>query len=379
MAVHFIDVGQADATLFSYSYEGDDFHILYDTGDWNQSHAVNYLTNEGIEELDLVITSHPHADHIGGVDQILEAGITMDEIWMSGDTTTSQTFERVIDAVERHEVDYVEPRTGEEFQAGPLELLVVNPDSLNGDLHDGSVSVRFDYGDVSFLFTGDAEDTAEQRMLQTGLDINVDIFQLGHHGSRTSTTPDFLEAVNPSTAIYSVGSGNSYGHPHQEVVDRVKGAGVDLYGTDIHGNIIVTTDGNGYTVETQQEGTVTAESDNGTNASNETASDSNNAATSSDPSNEEETENNSSESASNTNQTGNDTEEPASSEASEGCVDINTASVEELQRIHQIGPDRAEQITSLRPFTSIQDMTRINGIGEARIAEIKEEGVACVP
>lgn len=367
MTVHFIDVGQADATLFSYSYDDEDYHILYDTGNWNQSHALDYLNGLGIDELDLVIVSHPHADHIGGVDQMLEAGITMDEIWMSGDETTSQTFERVIDAVDHHDVDYVEPRTGEEFQIGPLELLVVNPDSLNGDVHDGSVSVRFDYGDVSFLFTGDAEDSAEQRMLQTGLDLDADIFQLGHHGSRTSTTAPFLEAVDPSTSIYSAGAGNSYGHPHQEVVDRVEGAGGDLYGTDVHGTVLVHTDGDGYSVDTDTEGTISEGSSNNEEADDEPTSQNNDAS--------EETETND---APEENEAGEEEQDTSSNEATEGCVNINSASMEDLQRIHQIGEARAEQMLELRPFSSIQDMTRISGIGDARIAEIEEEGVACV-
>ncbi|SES05103.1 MBL fold metallo-hydrolase [Salisediminibacterium halotolerans] len=351
--VHFIDVDQADATLFEVTApENDTYRLLFDTGDWNQTYALDYLEAQGITELDAMITSHPHADHIGGVDQIMDAGITVHELWMSGEETDTDTFERALDAAETHDVDLIEPRTGDEFTFGPLELEVVNPDRLTGDLHESSLAVRFDYGDVSLLFTGDAEDTAEARMAEKGEAVDADILQLGHHGSATSTTAPFLDAVDPSTAIYSAGEGNTYGHPHAEVIDRVKEAGIDLYGTDAHGTVRVESDGEDYTVETEHEGEVAPGDDGGSAANDDgAASESENGASLSEGDHD-----------------------PAAGD----CIDINSAPADELEEIHQIGEARAQELKDLRPFDSLSGLDAIDGIGDARVEEIEEEGLACV-
>ncbi|WP_054636938.1 MBL fold metallo-hydrolase [Thalassobacillus sp. C254] len=123
-----MDVGQADATLFEYGYDGEDYTILFDAGNWNQNNVVDYLHSQDIESLDVMMLSHPHADHIGQADTILDQ-FTVEEVWMSGDTHTSQTFERVMDAIDESDVAYEEPRAGEVYDVGPLAIETVNPDS----------------------------------------------------------------------------------------------------------------------------------------------------------------------------------------------------------------------------------------------------------
>ena len=246
--VYFFDVGQADATLLL----GPDFTVLIDAGDYRRNDVVPHLESVGVKEIDLLIGTHPHADHIGQFPQVLEA-FPVKEVWLSGDTSTTLTFERAVDAILASDAAYHEPRAGEVFQFGSLHIEVLNPDQLTGDFHEGSISVRITFGEVSFLFTGDAETHTEQAMLDRGHNLEAQVLQLGHHGSRTSSSLAFLEAVSPEVAIYSAGEDNPYGHPHDEVVDRLDRMDILLYGTDIHGTIVITTDGASYSVETEYE------------------------------------------------------------------------------------------------------------------------------
>jgi competence protein ComEC len=344
LEVHFIDVGQGDATLLHH----DEVAVLIDTGDWQRSEVVPYLQAQGVDRLDLVVVTHPHADHIGQFDQVL-AAVEVDEVWWSGSVTTTLTFERAVAALEASDAAYEEPRAGDATSLGPLRFEVVNPPvgvSL-ADLHDSNLALRVTYGEVSFLFTGDAEAATERRMVADHGDwLRADILQVGHHGSSTSTTPGFLTAVDPSVAIYSAGAGNQYGHPHREVLQRLEAAGVEVYGTDVHGTVVVRTDGTGWEVTTAVDAPIVAA------GPQDTADD-----------------------------TEAETSEHAPPATSDGCdpgqVDINTAGLDELQQISHIGPDRAQQILELRPFTSVRSMDRISGIGPARLDDIIQQGVAC--
>jgi competence protein ComEC len=348
LEVHFLDVGQADATLLLH----DEVAVLIDTGHWQRSDVVPYLLGHGVDRLDLVVVTHPHADHLGQFDQVMEA-FDVEEVWWSGSQTTTQTFDRALGALEASDAAYEEPRTGDAAGFGPLEVEIVNPPRGVGlaDLHDAGLGVRITYGEVRFLLTGDAETATEARMVdRVGGALTADVLQLGHHGSSTSTTPGFLSAVDPAVAVYSAGAGNSYGHPHAEVVARVEQAGIDLYGTDVHGSIRITTDGVDYEVETDVAGSVQAAPAAG--GSEPDASEDPAPATSA----------------------------PAATAAG-GCqagqVDINTAGAGQLQEIIHIGSDRAEQVPGLRPFADVHALQRVPGIGPARLADIVAQGVAC--
>ena len=386
LTVTYLDVGQADATLL----EQGDTTILIDTGDWRRTDVVDHLTSSGIDQLDLVIVTHPHADHIGQFDRVMDA-IDVDEVWWSGATTTTQTFQRALDALEASDAAYEEPRAGDTATFGDLFIEVVNPPTgvnLN-NLHDANLAMRVTHGDVRFLFTGDAESSTEARMVsQSASQLNADIYQVGHHGSNTSTTASFLAAVDPDVAIYSAGAGNQYGHPHDEVINRLTTAGATVYGTDINGTVTVTSDGNNYTV-TPAIGTATDGS--GSAANDGSLSDI----------------------AGNTHEANirrivdagtaggfadgtyrpsapvtrgqmatfiaNTVNPPAYQPPEAGditCVDINSADVETLQEIAHIGSDRAQELVSLRPFNSVEQMGRITGIGPARLQDIIDEGLA---
>ena len=247
LVVHFIDVGQGDATLFA----GPDFAILIDAGRHDRDDVLPYLRSVGIRHLDLLVGTHPHADHIGQFPQVLGA-LSVDEVWLSGDEHTTLTYERALDAILASEAGYHEPRAGEVFQFGDLRVEVLHPERLTGRLHDGSISLRVVYGDVAFVLTGDAETNAEEEMLTRGHSLQAQVFQLGHHGSRTSNSAPFLRAIAPEIAIYSAALDNSYGHPHDEVLHTLDALGIPVYGTDLHGTIRIITDGQQMTLEMER-------------------------------------------------------------------------------------------------------------------------------
>jgi beta-lactamase superfamily II metal-dependent hydrolase len=253
--VHFVDVGQADFTLF----EGPEANVVVDTADWQDENVVPYLRGQGIEEIDLVLVTHPDADHIGQLDEVMNS-MEVEEVWMSGTPHTTQTYEDAVDAVLGSDAGYYEPRAGEEFVVGRMHIEALHPEEgkLTGDVQKDSVAVRVVYGETSFLMTGDAGRGAESEMVEDAeagkIELDSDVYQMGHHGSSTSSRRSFLEAVNPDVAVYSAGEGNSFGHPDDEVIERHAEMGIDVYGTDKHGTVVVETGPNGsYTVETEKD------------------------------------------------------------------------------------------------------------------------------
>lgn len=254
LRVHFIDAGQGDATLLV----APGVTVLVDTGRHTATDVVEYLERHGVERIDLLAVTHPHADHIGQFDRVLER-FAVTEVWWSPATHTTQTFDRSLTALEDSEAAYEEPASGDRAVVGPLRFDVVNPprggsgaDRHSADLHETGLAFRVTYGDVAFLFTGDIEEATEARMVADHPEaVDADVYQVGHHGSSTSTSEAFLAAVTPQVAVYSAGAGNSYGHPHAEVVARLVGAGVALYGTDVHGTVVVATDGTDVRVEAE--------------------------------------------------------------------------------------------------------------------------------
>lgn len=346
LKVHFIDVGQADAALVQFQ----DKAILIDAGNWNQNEVVGYLRQVGIDKLDIVIGSHEHADHIGQIDKVIN-NFPVEEVWLPGNGATSQVFERVVNAIDTKGIGYDEPRAGDSYKIGDAKIDIISPSSLTGNVNNDSIVVKLTYGAISFLFTGDAEREAESRIVNSGQNIAATVLKVGHHGSDTSTTDNFLNKVNPKIAVISVGQNSQYEHPSQSVIDRLHKKGVDLYATKSHGNIVITTDGNKYTVTTEKSGKVTA-------GSSKTASSGKGSSTKQ----SEKVTNSSSK----------------KSPSPSGCVDINTASATELENIIHIGPARAQSIIDARPFKTVDDLTKVNGIAKGRLADIKAEGIACV-
>jgi len=242
LTVHFIAVGQGDSILL----DCGDTEVLIDGGDKSPG-VVNYIDDYIDGSLEVMIATHPHADHIGGLIAVLNA-FEVDEIWLNGDTSTSVTYSQFMSAVNAEGAEVHVARRGDTIQAGNLTFNVLSPVNLGDDINNNSIVLSLSYGQVDFLFTGDAQKEAEVSMVATGIVPDVDILKVGHHGSRTASTMQFLQVAKPEYAIYMAGQGNSYGHPHQETITNLCEIGAEIYGTDIHGTIIVTTDGVTYNV-----------------------------------------------------------------------------------------------------------------------------------
>ena len=247
LTVHFIDVGQGDSILLDLG----DTEVLIDGGDKSPG-VVSYIDDYVDGPLEVMVATHPHADHIGGLIAVLNA-FEVSKIILNGDTSTSQTYSQFMSAVNSEGADVSVYTRGFTFAfavigTDNLYFNVLNPVDLSGTINNNSIVLSVTYGQIAFLFDGDAEQEAEASMLTAGIVPDVDILKVGHHGSRTASSMQFLEAAKPEYAIYMAGQGNSYGHPHQETIANLCEIGAEIYGTDVHGTIIITTDGVTYNV-----------------------------------------------------------------------------------------------------------------------------------
>jgi beta-lactamase superfamily II metal-dependent hydrolase len=242
LVVHFIDVGQGDAILIDYgSYE-----MLIDGGQWGN--CAGYIPSYVDGALEVVVATHPHADHIGGLINVLDAFV-VEDIWVNGDTATTQTYTEFMAKVNAEGAQVHQAQRGTQISLSTLTFDVLQPKlPLGSDTNENSIVLELSFGQVDFLFTGDACAGAEASMLSAGIVDDIDILKVGHHGSSYSSTASFLAAAQPEIAIYSAGIGNTYGHPAPETIARLHDIGASIYGTDVYGTIIVTTDGTTYSV-----------------------------------------------------------------------------------------------------------------------------------
>lgn len=247
LEVHFIDVGQADCILV----KNNNNAMLIDAGNNDDGDIIkSYLKEQNITRLDYVIGTHPHEDHIGGLDIVIN-NYDIGTIIMPRKTTTTKTFEDVVKAVKNKGLVITNPVVGTKYALGGAEFTILAPNKDYGDeLNNYSVGVRLVYRNNSFVFTGDAEAEAEKDIMATGLELKADVLKLGHHGSSTSTSSQFLKTVSPKYAVITCGKDNDYGHPHKETMEKVKN--IDVYRTDEQGNIIAISDGNNITWNTKK-------------------------------------------------------------------------------------------------------------------------------
>lgn len=239
LQVHFLDVGQADCALLRYG----DTDILIDGGNVeDSSYVVSYLQKQGVEQLDLVVCSHAHEDHVGGLPGVLAVFPTA-EVWSPTKTYSSKCFDDFVRYADQQDLELQIPKPGKTATYGDLTLTVLGPVEDYAETNNTSIVIKVQLKERSFLFTGDMEKDAENDMLDSGAQVKADVLKVGHHGSDTSSGYRFLYEVDPRYAVISVGEGNSYGHPHEEPMSRFHDAGITVYRTDLLGEILVTTDG----------------------------------------------------------------------------------------------------------------------------------------
>lgn len=237
-AVHFIDVGQADAALILC----DGQSMLIDGGNADDSSLMySYLSRLGITYLDYVIGTHAHEDHIGGIAGALNYA-SVGQVFCPVTSYTTRAFDNFVKAVQNRGRSITVPSVGDRFNLGSADCHILGVNSAE-DTNESSIVMKITYGNTSFLFTGDAEREAENLILNSGFDIKADVLKVGHHGSASSTSYYWLRQIAPRYAVISVGQGNSYGHPTETVLSRLRDADVTTYRTDLQGDIICTSNG----------------------------------------------------------------------------------------------------------------------------------------
>ena len=247
-SVTFIDVGQALSVLVGC----DGQYMLYDGGNVEDgSLVVSYLQSRGVDRLEYVFCSHAHEDHVGGLAAVM-AAVPAGQVYAPVTENDTQCFEDFVKYTQQQGLAIVVPAAGSVWQLGSAVIRMLGPVASYDDTNDTSLVLRIDYGETSFLLTGDMEQDAEDDLVASGAPLDVDVLQVGHHGSETSTGYVFLNAVLPEIGVISVGEGNSYGHPPEAALSRLRDAGVDVWRTDLSGTITITSDGADYAVASER-------------------------------------------------------------------------------------------------------------------------------
>ena len=242
--IHMIDVGQGDAVLIR-TNEGN---VLVDAGSADaEADLYDYLTLQGIREIEYAVFTHPHEDHIGNGDMIVER-FEVEKVIMPDVQADTRCFENLLLAIDDEGSELITATPGDTYTIGGLTLNIFAPIECDpDDLNNCSIVMRVDYGEVSILFSGDAKKAVELEVYERyGNELDCDIYKVAHHGSVTSNSDKFISAVSPNLALISCGVGNSYRHPHREIVDMLNEKGITVRRTDVDGDVVVATDGEKY-------------------------------------------------------------------------------------------------------------------------------------
>lgn len=247
-SIHFIDVGQADAALV----ECNGHFMMIDGGNKDDSSKMYTLLKEkDINTLDIVVATHVHEDHLGGISGALNYA-NANLILCPVDDYESESFEDFRTYAQKNGGITI-PKVGSKFSLGDAKVEIIGVNSIEYDENNASIILKITYGDTSFLFTGDAERAAEEVLIDSDVDLSATVLKVGHHGSNTSTSYGFLREIMPAYAIISVGEGNSYGHPHDETLKTLSSADTEIYRTDLQGDIWCVSDGKTVTFITDKE------------------------------------------------------------------------------------------------------------------------------
>lgn len=247
LKVCYIDVGQADSILIQIP---NGKNVLIDAGNNGDANTItSYIKKQNISKLDLVIATHPHEDHIGSMDTVINT-FDIGQVIMPKKDSTTQTYKSLITAIQNKGLKITEAKAGLKLDLGPeVNALLVAPNSSSyEDVNNYSAVLKLSYGNNSFLFEGDAQEQSENEMINAGFNLKADVLKVGHHGSNTSSSSAFLAKVQPKYAVISVGKGNSYGHPTNATIDKLSTIGAKVYRTDLSGTIVAESDGTSVTI-----------------------------------------------------------------------------------------------------------------------------------
>lgn len=249
LIVYFLDVGQADAAILQC---GDDV-MMIDGGESSDSSLIySYLTKTlGITRIDYMIATHPHADHIGGLSGALNA-CSVGVVYSPVTSYDSKQFSSLVKYTQKQGRDLTVPEVGDSFSFGDAQVQFLSPCQKYSNTNDSSIVVRIVHGINTFLFAGDAEWEAEHDMVDSGYDLSATVLKVGHHGSDTSSSYVFLREVMPKYAVISCGKGNSYGHPTEAVLSRLRDVGAQVFRTDMQGDVVFVSDGSALSFGTEK-------------------------------------------------------------------------------------------------------------------------------
>ncbi len=245
--VHFVDVGQADSIVIM----SKDGNMIIDAGTGSAEKDLKlYIDSLGIKSFKYAIFTHPHEDHIGGADMIMK-NYDVENVILPDETATSMVYNNMMDAIEASNAKVIIATPGEEFFIGPMRNTILAPIDPSNNTNNSSVVIKTEFGKSSFMFTGDAEEISEQQILERfgNKMLDCDLLKMGHHGSSTSSCQEFFDAVSPSIAVITCGLDNSYGHPHEETLEKIKNANIPCYRTDKSGSLVFSCNGENITFE----------------------------------------------------------------------------------------------------------------------------------
>ena len=246
LEIHFIDVGQGDSIFIELPNTQT---MLIDAGEsWKSTTVINYINDQGYTKLDYVIGTHPHADHIGGLAQVIN-NFSIGNIYMPKAVSTSKTYENLLSTIANKGLSVTTAKAGVNIiNQNDLKIDIIAPNSSSySNLNNYSAVIKITYGSKKFLFMGDAETKSESEILT---DVSADVIKIGHHGSDTSSSQNFINRVKPIYAIVMVGSGNKYDHPYIDILNKWENSGAKIYRTDINGNIVVSSNGQNLNIST---------------------------------------------------------------------------------------------------------------------------------
>jgi len=252
LRTYFLDVGQGDSSVILFK----DKVILIDAGEVDKGDlVVSDLEKLGVTRIDLLVATHPHSDHIGGMQKVL-ARFPVDKVLDSGIPSSSSLYERFLRTVDEKDIPYIVAEPGKTYDPDPsLHILVLSPPKqhIGDSINTNSIVLRVSYGAVNLLYTGDATTEAEEVMLKAGYPLDADILKVSHHGSSDANSAAFLRRVDPEVAVISLADDNEYGHPHRETLSGLNAVGALVLRTDRDGTIRIVSNGVTYAVATEKD------------------------------------------------------------------------------------------------------------------------------